>query len=188
MAVAGVTGSDALVGVESVGQSVEAGFDVLGFENDMRAVFFGDSASTVPQTRRLVESDPEFRAFDVDVRDADAISRLFETNRGRIELVLHAAAQPSHDWAASDPRGDFAINANCTLNLLEAIELCERISGNQLDCELGEDARIGDHGWWISDPGEFRAGYTEWGVTDDVEAVLREVFEANVEQWTATPE
>lgn len=115
-----VTGSGGLVGSESVRHFVEAGFDVIGIENDMRARFFGPSASTERMTSQLSERYPEFQSVDLDIRDKDGVDRLFARHSGAIELVIHTAAQPSHDWAASDPHTDFTINANGTLNLLEA--------------------------------------------------------------------
>src|SRR5947208_2584631 len=115
-----VTGSGGLIGSESVERLIEAGFDVIGLENDMRAAFFGPEASTAHVTEALVERHPSFRSLDVDIRDREAIDRAFAAEASRIELVIHAAAQPSHDWAASDPQTDFTVNANGTLNLLEA--------------------------------------------------------------------
>jgi CDP-paratose 2-epimerase len=115
-----VTGSGGLIGSESVEYFVRAGFEVIGLENDMRAQFFGPEASTRRVTARLVKSYPaEFRSLELDIRDADGVMRLFAGARD-LELVVHAAAQPSHDWAASDPQTDFTVNANGTLNLLEA--------------------------------------------------------------------
>jgi CDP-paratose 2-epimerase len=354
MPVAIVTGSGGLVGSECVRHFVEAGFDVVGVDNDMRAYFFGESASTRPQTRKLEEAYPsEFRALDLDIRDADGIDRLFREHATQLELVIHAAAQPSHDWAASEPLTDFTINANGTLNLLEAtrrhkpeatfvftstnkvygdrpnflpleerptrlelpeehryyggidttmsideclhslfgaskvaadvlvqeygryfelptvcfrggcltgpnhagarlhgflsylmrctvsgehytvygyegkqvrdnihsadlvqafaafhaapraaavynigggrdsncsvleaIELCERISGRTLEWSLGEAPRIGDHRWWISDLAPFRADYPDWQLEYGVEEILREIYDRNVETWT----
>ncbi len=118
--VAIITGSGGLIGSEAVSHFVEAGFDVVGVENNMRARFFGQQASTAETTARLCRLYPEFQTVDMDIRDADGIMRLFARHRGAIELVVHTAAQPSHDWAASDPQVDFAVNANGTLNLLEA--------------------------------------------------------------------
>ncbi len=108
------------MGSECVAHFVQAGFDVVGVENDMRARFFGASASTRAQSERLLERYPEFRSLDLDVRDAEGLSRVFAEHGRRLELVIHAAAQPSHDWAATDPQTDFTVNANATLNLLEA--------------------------------------------------------------------
>jgi CDP-paratose 2-epimerase len=119
--VAIVTGSGGLVGSESVAHFAERGFDVIGIDNDMRSYFFGPTASTRQQTQRLLDRYPaEFTAIDADIRDTDAIARVFSKHASSIELVVHAAAQPSHDWAAAEPATDFAINANGTLNLLEA--------------------------------------------------------------------
>jgi CDP-paratose 2-epimerase len=348
-----VTGSGGLIGSESVRHFIEAGFDVIGLENDMRARFFGASASTRAVTQRLTELYPEFRSLEVDIRDVEAVERVFPGTRG-IELVVHTAAQPSHDWAASDPQTDFTVNANGTLNLLEAvrrhspdatfifcstnkvygdlpnalplielerrlelpeehrfyegidtsmsidrsthslfgvskaaadlavqeygryfglstvcfrggcltgpnhagaqlhgflsylmrctvsgepysvfgyggkqvrdnihasdlvkafaayhsdprpaavynigggresncsmleaIDLCESIAGKELEWNLGEEARTGDHRWWISDLAEFRADYPEWSLEYGVERILREIYEQNVDRWAA---
>jgi CDP-paratose 2-epimerase len=121
MPVAIVTGSGGLVGSESVRHFVSAGFDVVGVDNDLRAYFFGESASTRGQTERLADTYPdEFHPMEIDVRDSDGIDRVFRTHRGAVEIVVHAAAQPSHDWAAVEPMTDFTVNANGTLNLLES--------------------------------------------------------------------
>jgi CDP-paratose 2-epimerase len=115
-----VTGAGGLVGSESVDRLVELGFDVLAIDNDLRASFFGQSASTAPQLRRLQESHPGLRLSADDVRDRDAMDRLFRDAGSDLELIVHAAAQPSHDWAATDPHTDFSVNAVGTLNLLQA--------------------------------------------------------------------
>jgi CDP-paratose 2-epimerase len=355
MAVAIVTGSGGLVGSETVEHLVHQGYRVIGLENDMRAEFFGAGASTRPVTERLVGSLPEFESLEVDIRDADAVERVFAGQRGQIEVVVHAAAQPSHDWAASDPFTDFGVNANGTLNLLEAarrhadsapfiflstnkvygdqpnflpleeldtrlelsedhrwfggidtsmsidsslhslfgvskaaadlmvqeygryfgmptvcfrggcltgpnhagamlhgflsylmrctvtgdpytvfgygakqvrdnihsadlvrafdefvraprsaavynmgggrhsncsmleaIDLCEQIAGRELRWELSDQARKGDHRWWISDVEPFRRDYPGWSMQYDVEAILREIHEQNVERWASS--
>src|SRR5581483_1399078 len=116
-----VTGSGGLIGSESVQHFVEAGYEVIGLENDMRARFFGPSASTAHTTERLIRSHgSSFRSLEIDIRDACAVERVFAQAAGSLEVVIHTAAQPSHDWAASDPQTDFTVNANGTLNLLEA--------------------------------------------------------------------
>jgi CDP-paratose 2-epimerase len=120
MGIAIITGSGGLIGSESVRFFAEQGFDVIGLENDMRARFFGPAASTTPTSERLVAELPSFRWEQVDIRDADAVGALFARHARSIELVVHTAAQPSHDWAASDPQTDFTVNANGTLNLLQA--------------------------------------------------------------------
>ena len=115
-----VTGSGGLIGSESVRHFVEAGFDVIGLENDMRADFFGREASTGDVSRRLDEQYDEFQWVEIDIRDQDAVDRVFRDSACNLELVVHTAAQPSHDWAAKDPHTDFTVNANGTLNLLES--------------------------------------------------------------------
>lgn len=121
MPVAIITGAGGLIGSEAVDHFVAQGFDVVGIENDMRARFFGPESSTSHVTQRLIEAYPsEFRWENADIRDAGEIERIFRERAGQIELVVHTAAQPSHDWAASEPQTDFGVNANGTLNLLEA--------------------------------------------------------------------
>ena len=109
-----------MVGSESVRHFVEAGYDVVGLDNDMRAQFFGPDASTQRLTETLAERYAEFHPLDLDIRDREAIDGLFERHSRNLAVVVHAAAQPSHDWAALDPHTDFTVNANGTLNLLEA--------------------------------------------------------------------
>jgi CDP-paratose 2-epimerase len=119
MANAIVTGSGGLVGSESVIHLARAGWTVVGIDNDLRSRFFGPEASTAGRTAALQrEFGDEFEAVDLDVRDREGVARLFA--RTRPELVIHAAGQPSHDWAAREPQTDFGVNANGTLNLLEA--------------------------------------------------------------------
>jgi len=352
MATALITGAGGLVGSESAAFFADAGFDVVGIENDLRARFFGPEASVRPQLEELSRTHPELRIVDTDIRDLDSLDRLFGEWGSELELVIHTAAQPSHDWAASDPPLDFAVNAVGTLNLLEAtrrhapgatfiftstnkvygdtpnrlplveqklrfelpethrysrgidttmsidgsmhslfgvsktsadllvqeygryfgmntvcfrggcltgprhagvrlhgflsylmrctvtgerytvygyrgkqvrdnlhsadlvrafeqfhgaprvaavynigggrdsncsmleaIALCDDVAGRRLDYELVDDARSGDHKWWISDTSDFRRDYPEWRVTYDVEGILREIHAHNAERW-----
>lgn len=120
MAVVIVTGSHGLIGSESVAYFSRLGFDVIGIDNDLRAQFFGPAASTAWQKNRLSECFPSYRAVDTDIRCVAEIQRLFAEYSTSIALVIHTAAQPSHDWAARDPFTDFGVNATGTLNLLEA--------------------------------------------------------------------
>jgi CDP-paratose 2-epimerase len=352
MATAIITGSGGLIGSESARFFAEQGFDVIGLENDMRARFFGPEASTRPTSERLVEEVDGFRWEQMDIRDPEGVMSLIERHAHEIELIVHTAAQPSHDWAASDPQTDFTVNANGTLNLLqaarehtpdasfiflstnkvygdrpnflpleehatrlelpavhrwyagidtempidltthslfgvskaaadllvqeygryfqmptvcfrggcltgpqhagaelhgflaylmkctvtgapytifgyggkqvrdnihasdvvrafaafhanprcaavynlgggresnvsmiEAIGLCEEIAGRKLAYTLSEQARVGDHRWWISDLAAFMADYPRWRLTYGIEDVLRDIYEHNVEQW-----
>jgi CDP-paratose 2-epimerase len=115
-----VTGSAGLIGSETVKHYARSGVRVVGIDNDMRSEFFGAEASTKSTRDELVETLPEYKHHDLDIRDAKAVADLFVSHRGNISAVIHAAAQPSHDWAARDPQTDFTVNANGTLNLLEA--------------------------------------------------------------------
>jgi CDP-paratose 2-epimerase len=116
-----ITGSAGLIGSQSVHFFAELGFNIIGIDNDMRAVFFGDSASTSWNRELLVEKyGDRYQHQSIDIRDRSAIETLFKDHAGDIELIIHTAAQPSHDWAANDPHTDFTVNANGTLVLLEA--------------------------------------------------------------------
>src|SRR5688572_7402776 len=120
MSVAIVTGSSGLIGSETVKFFHEKGLDVVGIDNNMREYFFGKDASTSWNTTLLKRTLPRYRHHSIDVREADGIQRVFEDYQASIEIVVHTAAQPSHDWAAREPVTDFTVNANGTLNLLEA--------------------------------------------------------------------
>jgi CDP-paratose 2-epimerase len=353
MATAIITGAGGLVGSESAAYFAAAGFGIVGIENDMRARFFGPDASVRPQLDELRRAHPDIEILDTDIRDPAAVDAVFAAHGQELTLVVHTAAQPSHDWAASDPALDFAVNATGTLNLLEAtrrhapdatfiftstnkvygdtpnglpvveeetrfelppdhryaagidttmsidaslhslfgvskasadllvqeygryfglrtvcfrggcltgprhagtrlhgflsylmrcavtgepytvygyrgkqvrdnlhsadlvrafdafhaapragavynmgggresncsmleaIALCGQIAGRELDYAVVDEARIGDHRWWISDLSDFRRDYPEWRVTYDVPAILAEIHEHNVERWT----
>src|ERR1700730_12932721 len=120
MSVAVITGSAGLVGSEAVSYFSSLGMDVVGIDNGMRAAFFGADASTKWVRDNLCKSIPSYRHYDLDIRDREGISKVFARYGSEIALVIHAAAQPSHDWAASDPNTDFTVNANGTSVMLEA--------------------------------------------------------------------
>jgi CDP-paratose 2-epimerase len=120
MSVVFVTGAAGLIGGEAVRFFAAEGFEVVGLDNDMRRVFFGNEASTAWNRCRLQSEVKGYRHIDGDIRDATLINSLFARYGRAITAVIHTAAQPSHDWAARDPQTDFTINANGTLNLLEA--------------------------------------------------------------------
>ena len=356
MPIALVTGSGGLIGSETVKFYVGQGFDVIGLENDMRARFFGPDASTRPNTEKLVESLDTFTSLELDIRDRDGVEKVFRDYAKDLAVVVHTAAQPSHDWAARDPHMDFTVNANGTLNLLqaarehapdvpfvftstnkvygdrpnylplqdlgkrlelpedheyfpgvpttmsidhtmhslfgaskvaadvlvqeygryfdmptvcfrggcltgpahagaqlhgflsylmkctvtgdkytvfgyegkqvrdnihsadvvqafeafrvaprsaavynlgggresnvsmlEAIEKCQEIAGKELDWELSDQARAGDHRWWVSDLSEFQRDYPDFKLTYGIDAVLQEIHDVNVEHWSAAP-
>lgn len=113
-----VTGSAGLIGSETVRFFCKRGFHVVGIDNDMRAYFFGKDASTKWNQKSLEEEFDTYTHKNVDIRDAPTIDTIFSSFP--FELIIHAAAQPSHDWAAKEPMTDFSINALGTVNLLES--------------------------------------------------------------------
>lgn len=118
-----VSGSGGLIGSEAV-DFFSKKFDlVIGIDNDMRSYFFGEVASTKWNVVRLKERIANYRHYTADIRDKDAIEKIFLEYRDDIKLIVHTAAQPSHDWAARDPILDFSVNANGTLVLLELTRL-----------------------------------------------------------------
>lgn len=119
MSTAIVTGSGGLVGSETVRFLHDQGMDVIGIDNNLREYFFGPDGSTRPQAERLAGSLKRYRHFDLDIRDQDSIFRLVEEHK--ISLLVHCAAQPSHDWSAREPLTDFSVNACGTMVLLEAV-------------------------------------------------------------------
>jgi CDP-paratose 2-epimerase len=353
MPIAIVTGSGGLIGSASVRHFVELGYDVIGLENDMRSRFFGPEASTAETTLELqADLNGDFRSLEIDIRDRYAVERVFRDHAAQLELIVHTAAQPSHDWAASAPHVDFGVNAGGTLNLLEAartycpdatfiftstnkvygdtpnrlplvelderlelpvdhpyhdgiptsmsiddsmhslfgvskasadlmvqeygryfdmptvcfrggcltgpghagtmlhgflsylmrctvtgrpytvfgyggkqvrdnihakdvvrafsafhanprcaavynlgggresncsmleaISMCEEITGRILEWDIVDEARLGDHRWWVSDLASFKLDYPDWSLEYDVEAMLREIHEHNVDRW-----
>jgi CDP-paratose 2-epimerase len=119
MKVALVTGSAGLIGSEAV-KFFAPRFDlVLGIDNNLRQYFFGEGGSTEWNRQRLQENFDNYRHYNIDIRDTAGLEKLFKEYGGDIDLILHTAAQPSHDWAAREPFTDFSVNANGTLNLLE---------------------------------------------------------------------
>ena len=120
MSIALVTGSAGLIGSETCKRFHAEGFDVVGLDNDMRAKFFGAEASTALTRTKLEKSLKNYHHEAVDIRDNDKVNAVFAKLSSSIKVVVHTAAQPSHDWAAREPHTDFTVNAVGTLNLLEA--------------------------------------------------------------------
>jgi len=120
MSVAIVTGASGLIGSESVRFLAGQGLEVVGVDNNLRAYFFGQDGSTDWNADRLLQAVPGYRHERFDIRDAAALDRLFGRHGASVAIVIHCAAQPSHDWAAREPITDFTVNALGTLNLLEA--------------------------------------------------------------------
>jgi CDP-paratose 2-epimerase len=121
MSIAVITGSAGLIGSEASAFFAGVGLDVVGIDNDMRKAFFGEEATTSWNRARLeAQLGRQYRHLSLDIRNSEDIDRLFCDLGGAVKLIVHAAAQPSHDWAARAPHVDFQVNALGTLNLLEA--------------------------------------------------------------------
>ncbi len=135
-----VTGTARLIGSDAVTFLDAAGCTVDGVENTMRADFFGPGGDTTWNRQRLEALCPSYTHHDIDIRDREGVDRLFAT--GSYELVIHAAAQPSHDLAASRPFDDFDVNAVGTLNLLEA---CRRHSPEAVFILVSTNKVYGDN-------------------------------------------
>ena len=114
-----VTGSAGLVGSESVRFFSKKGFQIVGIDNDMRKYFFGDEASTKWNKNKLEKEIKDYKHYDVDIRSQESMGKIFKEYGKDIRLIIHTAAQPSHDWAAKEPFTDFTVNANGTLTMLE---------------------------------------------------------------------
>lgn len=118
-----ITGASGLVGSESV-EFFASKFDkVIGIDNDMRSYFFGKDTSTKWKSEKLSDNIENFECHSIDIRNSNDLEVLFKTYNTSIDLIIHTAAQPSHDWAAKEPITDFTVNANGTLNLLEMTRL-----------------------------------------------------------------
>ncbi|MDR3297440.1 MAG: NAD-dependent epimerase/dehydratase family protein [Prevotellaceae bacterium] len=123
MKIAIVTGAAGLIGSEAVRFFAKKMDLVVGIDNNMRAYFFGDEASTAWNEKRLEEQVPSYRHVAADIRDFAAVEKVFRQYGNDIALVVHTAAQPSHDWAAKEPLTDFAVNAIGTSYMLENTRL-----------------------------------------------------------------
>lgn len=115
-----ITGSSGLIGSETAKFFHEKGFDVVGIDNNMRQYFFGADGSTEWNTKELKSRLKRFQHHAADIRDQAAIFSILEKLGKDVSIIVHTAAQPSHDWAAKEPFTDFTVNANGTLVMLEA--------------------------------------------------------------------
>jgi CDP-paratose 2-epimerase len=113
-----VTGSGGLIGSEAAKFFAEKGFEIVGIDNDMRKYFFGDEASTDWNVKKVEDQlKASYTHYKVDIRDNEAVEKVFKEHK--FDIIIHTAAQPSHDWAAKEPFTDFTVNANGTLVMLE---------------------------------------------------------------------
>ena len=119
MSVALITGSCGLVGSESALFFSKKGFEIVGIDNNSRRFFFGKDGDTGWIKSRLKKSINKYYHYNIDIRSLDSLEKVFKKYGKKISLIIHSAAQPSHDWAKTRPFIDFDINAKGTLNLLE---------------------------------------------------------------------
>ena len=119
MSIVLITGSNGLVGSESVNFFSDKGFDVIGIDNDLRKHFFGKNASTKWLNKILLKRNKKFKNFTVDIRNFNSLETIFKKYKKNISLIIHCAAQPSHDYGKNFPVIDFNVNATGTLNLLQ---------------------------------------------------------------------
>lgn len=117
-----ITGSAGLIGSESVRFFADHDFRIIGIDNDFRSYYFGPDASTQWNNKLLEDKfKKQYLHYSIDIRDYLTLEQIFKKNK--FDLVIHTAAQPSHDWAANEPLTDFSVNANGTSNLLELTRL-----------------------------------------------------------------
>ncbi len=119
MSIALITGSSGLVGSESVEFFSKKGFDVIGIDNNLRKFFFGKDGSTIWIKNQLIKNNKNFKSLNIDIRNYSNLEKLFKKYRKNISVIIHCAAQPSHDYGKNFPIIDFNVNATGTLNLLE---------------------------------------------------------------------
>ena len=119
MSLAIITGSAGLIGSQAVKFFADKGLAVVGIDNNLRKHFFGPDACTQWNLEALKRKVPEYTHFSCDIREKGPLENIFKYYQNEIAVIIHCAAQPSHDWAALDPVMDFSVNAMGTLNLLE---------------------------------------------------------------------
>ncbi len=119
MSVVVITGSSGLVGSEAVNFFCDKGFDVVGIDNNLRQHFFGKDGSTLWVKKKLIKRNNNFKNYNIDIRNYDGLKKIYQSYKKKISLIIHCAAQPSHDYGKNYPILDFNVNATGTLNLLE---------------------------------------------------------------------
>ena len=123
MKIALVTGSAGLIGSQACNFFSGEGYKIIGIDNDMRAYFFGEDSSTKDSLESLKSKINDYEHYNIDIRDYEKLNQIFSKYSNDIDIVIHTAAQPSHDWAANEPLTDFSINATGTINMLEVTRL-----------------------------------------------------------------
>lgn len=123
MKIAIVTGSAGLIGSQACDFFSEKGYKIIGIDNDMRSYFFGEVSSTKDSLESIKSKINEYEHYNIDIRDYEKLNEIFSKYSSDIDIVIHTAAQPSHDWAAKEPLTDFGVNALGTMNMLEVTRL-----------------------------------------------------------------
>ena len=123
MKIALITGSCGLVGSESSLFFSKKGFKIIGIDNNYRKFFFGRDGDVTWIKKKLKKNLKNYIHFNTDIRNYNSLKKIFKKYKKKIQVIIHAAAQPSHDWAKNKPFIDFDINAKGTLNLLELTKL-----------------------------------------------------------------
>ena len=121
MKLALVTGSAGLIGSQASDFFHQKGYTIIGIDNDMRSYFFGESSSTKETSESLKSKLDNYHHYNIDIRNYTDLEEIFK--KYKFDIVIHTAAQPSHDWAAKEPLTDFSVNAMGTMNLLELTRL-----------------------------------------------------------------
>ena len=140
MSVALITGSSGLVGSEAVKFFCDKGFDVVGIDNNLRKFFFGKDGSTLWIKNQLKRKYKNFTSYNVDIRNYNNIERIFKKYSKIISIIIHCAAQPSHDYGKDYPVIDFNVNATGTLNLLELTKSQFKLDYRHIFATLGSYA------------------------------------------------
>ena len=117
-----ITGSTGLIGFAASTFYLNKKNEVVGIDNDLRSYFFGKKSSN-KWKEKILKKNKRYKHFSIDIRNKQKVFDIFKKYKGKIKSIIHTAAQPSHDWAAKEPFVDFEVNANGTLNLLEAFRI-----------------------------------------------------------------
>ena len=123
MSIALITGSNGLVGSESVNFFSKKGFDIIGIDNNLREFFFGKDGSTSWVKKKIKKEIKQYSHYNVDIRSYQSLEKIFKKYKKHISIIIHCAAQPSHDYGKNFPILDFNVNATGTLNLLELTKI-----------------------------------------------------------------
>jgi len=123
MSIAIITGSNGLVGSEAVNFFYEKGFDIVGIDNNLREFFFGKDGSTNWIKKKIKKNIRNYIHYNTDIRNYQNLEKIFKKYKKNISVIIHCAAQPSHDYGKKFPRLDFDVNATATLNLLKLTKI-----------------------------------------------------------------